>query len=224
MTTGRPERRATTPRAVAATGSQAALAAVGLQLALVTGSSTAVAASYCVVCESPAVSYRCVVDDAGLANPAADRLLCIRDIARGGNHTSCSVENTSAATCSGTDWLLKRPGQGAELGPRANEEDGAVSTVPLAPQAGAASPDAPSAGAGADGPSKLSTAIKSTAEASEKAIEKAGKSVGNAAKSASEAVESAADKTGDAIKSSGSAVGTAASKAWRCLSSLFSDC
>lgn len=176
----------------------------------------AAANEYCVVCEGPSATYRCIVSGPPVQTGALnERLGCIKDIARGGGHQSCAVSNTVMSSCTGRDWLMTRKDE--------DILDGAavVSPPPVAPSAAeAVNPEAD--------PAKPTPTVKEliekSATASKEALNNAGQAVGKAATGAEQAVEGAAKGAGEAISKSGSAIGNAAKKTWHCLKSLFSDC
>jgi hypothetical protein len=164
------------------------------------------AQEYCVVCTSPEANYRCIVESApDTAVPAArGQLLCITELARSGNHASCSVGRTSAGPCTGetrtvmftraADEALPPIGEPPQETTQAGEPARAVG-APVPPEPPVDEP-----------PQTVEELAKETVEASGKGLKKAGEAVT------------------DTAKSTGKAVGSAVSKTWKCVTSLFSDC
>jgi hypothetical protein len=180
--------------------------------ALIAGTGTAGAESYCVACYGPEAVYRCViagVPATGAPDPR-NQMQCIKQIATSGGHARCSVERFSVTDCQGTEKVIsadaaipiKKPSNpGLEASERAAPPDASnttksepVSTPPQPPRT--VEELAKSAAANTkDGLSEVGGTVKSTTE-----------------------------KAGEQISGIGSAVGKAAQKSWHCLTSLFSDC
>lgn len=164
------------------------------------------AQEYCVICTSPEANYRCIVESApDTAVPAArGRLLCITELARSGNHASCSVGRTTAGPCTGetrtvmftraADEALPPIGEAPQETTRPGEP-AAAEGAPLEPEPPSSAP-----------PQTVEELAKQTVEASGKGLKQAGKAVT------------------DTAESTGKAVGNAVSKTWKCVTSLFSDC
>jgi len=56
------------------------------------------AQEYCVTCTGPDALYRCIIggDVAPAARNDRGQLLCIKELAKSGQHASCSVDRTSS--------------------------------------------------------------------------------------------------------------------------------
>lgn len=192
------------------------------------------AQEYCVTCTEPPAKYRCIVGNGGLASERNQRsqMLCITELARSGNHKSCSVGAVTSAPCEGDQRTVMFPDAPGNATPGA--EPPPVAAVPPKPvytpaNGGGYTPenddpdyaDLPPDGAPGEGqpphpgdgqqaqpaqPKTVEDYAKKTVEASGQGLKKAGKAVTDTAESA------------------GNAVGKAAKKTWDCLSSLFGDC
>jgi hypothetical protein len=169
--------------------------------------SEASAQEYCVTCTAPPAIYRCTIaNEAGTAAPPSrGQLLCITELAKTGNHASCSVGRTAAEPCLGEPrTVMFTSAAEAELPPIGGQQPGPAEPESPAladgepPPADEAPADAP--------PQTVEELAKQTVEASGKGLKKAGEAVS------------------DGAKSTGEAVGNAVSKTWKCMTSLFSDC
>jgi hypothetical protein len=163
----------------------------------------AAAQEYCVVCFDPPARYRCMVGaDPGTApSPSRSQFVCITELARTGQHASCTVGRNNAEPCDGNVQTVFVPStSGAPLPPELQAQD-PVAPSPAPSEETAQMPGEPPATSDAP-PETVEELAKKTVEASGKGLKKAGEAVSDTAKSA----------------------GDAASKTWKCLSSLFSDC
>ncbi|HEX9882199.1 MAG TPA: hypothetical protein VGA65_06795 [Hyphomicrobium sp.] len=173
------------------------------------------AQEFCVTCKGPDAKYRCLIG--GDASPAArtsrGQLLCISELARTGDHASCSVGRSTEEACEGELRTVMFPSTAdPTAAPLAEPQPGGPAypeaADPLAPQppdplaAGQPPPQAPAEAP----PQTVEELAKQTVEASGKGLTKAGEAVG------------------DTAESTGEAVGNAVSKTWKCMTSLFSDC
>jgi hypothetical protein len=180
----------------------------GLMLLLCGMTCRATAQEYCVTCTAPSATYRCsIASEAGTAAPPArGQLLCITELAKTGNHASCSVGRTQAEPCAGEPRTVLFTSVAEEalppIGtpPPGHHEPGRPATADGMPEP--AEPAPPSEAP----PQTVEELAKQTVEASGKGLEKAGEAVS------------------DGAKSTGEAVGDAVSKTWKCMTSLFSDC
>lgn len=190
------------------------------------------AEEYCVTCTGPGAKYRCIIGNE--AKPAArserGQLLCITELARSGNHASCSVGAITSTPCDGEQRTVMFPAAPAPEVP-ATAAVPAPSTPVYAPSTGGsyapasdAAPgyaDVPPDNAPANGPQEgaqepqpaepappatVGELAKKTVKASGDGLQKAGKAVTDGAQSA------------------GNAVGKAAKKTWDCLTSFFGNC
>ena len=210
-------------------------------------SRSVLAAEFCVSCETPSAHYTCV-----LPGPAADpsdsrlKLWCMTELAKAGNHASCTIDRQQQRPCDGTIKTIERP-PGYELGPAPTAPEASTGDQQLnAPQAMPAQPQqqpplAPAASATKPPPKGVSgeivipksptptapSAAPSPAPGRE-AAETTGKPTpdnkGSAADTAKDAVVDAAEAAGSAVDKAGKAVGNAAQKTWTCITSLFGDC
>ncbi len=76
---------------------------LALALLLLAAAQPAEASEYCVVCYTPDARYRCMTSD-GREGQGTDQrawLQCITQLARSGNHESCSIDKASTAPCLG---------------------------------------------------------------------------------------------------------------------------
>ena len=165
------------------------------------GSKTSSAAEICVTCSDPAATYRCALEGDDSARPAAPGalLVCIKELARRGGHTSCSVERTRAIdTCAGTLTVLPQPAANP-LTQDTPADPGTPATTPSEP------PSKP--------PATVEALAKDAAEQAQKDWEKT-----------KTAVKEGASTAGEGVKEAGTKVGSAIKKSWDCLWSLFSSC
>ena len=144
----------------------------------------------CVVCSEPDAVYSCQPELGSSLKPNDPRfnLLCITELARAGNHGSCSARRASAATC-----------------------EGPVRTVAIGPAPALAPTAAPSAGPGAlpdrpvsdpaAPPETLEQFAKQTAAQSKDQLAKTGEKIGDAAKTTTNAVGDVAKKSWDCVSS-----------------------
>jgi hypothetical protein len=164
------------------------------------------AQEYCVTCMSPAASYRCIVESKPGAPAPATRaqLLCITELARSGNHASCSVGRTTTEPCTGETRTVMFTGAANEALPPIGDhpQETAQPRQPAAAGDGQMPPESPAA----EPPKTVEELAKQTVEASGEGLKKAGEAVT------------------DTAKSTGNAVGNAVSKTWKCVTSLFGDC
>ena len=162
------------------------------------------AQAVCVVCNGPDVVYRCQPEGVNLrsGDPRLG-LLCITELARAGNHASCSVRRQQqAATCDGplrTVTISDSP----PIAPQPPQQQAIEGTEDGGKRKGP--------------PETVAELAKRTASSSKEQLQNATDLVGDAAKKTGSVV-------GDAAQKTGSAVGNAAKKSWRCFSLLFKDC
>lgn len=160
---------------------------------------SASAQEYCVACSGPDALYRCIIggDATAAARGARGQFLCIKELAKSGQHASCRVDRSSRGPCDGMPRTVMFPDV-------ANIPDEAFvpppDQVPLGEEA-------------QDRPSDQEPLPDNALENAEPAPEGPPKTVVDMAKG-----------TGKNLKKVGDAVGNAAKKTWTCLSSFFSDC
>ena len=181
----------------------------------------ATAAEYCATCEGPASAYACTFN--GVEAAASDtrlKLLCITELAKIGQHASCSVDRQQQTPCKGEIRQLALP-SGFEINvPSA--ADAGTAAVPQSDASPAATPhtsqvatpptaqtDVPKS---ASPPKTVKDAVASGVASTEKAIEAGGS-----------AASEAAEATGNTLQKAGKAVGDAAKKTWDCITS-FGSC
>ena len=172
--------------------------------------SRAAAQEYCVTCSGPPAKYRCIIagDASAAARTSRGQLLCITELAKSGNHESCSVGRTTATPCEGEPRTVTFTSAAEAALPPLGESPPPAS-APSAPE-----PQSPALAAGeaagtpaeAPPPQTVEELAKETAKASGEGLKKAGEAVT------------------DTAKSTGAAVGGAVSKTWKCLTSFFTNC
>jgi hypothetical protein len=181
------------------------LATALLPLTLAAQICSAGAEEYCVTCTEPDTKYRCIVTGAAPDGHAQrGQLLCITEIAKVGEHASCSVGAVNAGPCPGN---LRTVTVTAETPlPPAAPVEAAAPAEPPAETATAPSPGPAPAPPAEEPPKTVEELAKKTVQSSGEGIKQAGKAVTDTAQSA------------------GNAVGNAMKKTWNCVSSFFGDC
>jgi len=178
---------------------------------------TASAAEFCVTCDTPAAHYKCVLPGpAGNPGDARLKIWCMTELAKAGNHASCTVDRQAQSGCDGEVKQLALPG-GYEVDlapPAAAEHIPAEQQPPPAAAAGQPVPPAQT-----DVP-KTQNPPATVKEAVEKGVESTEKAIGDTEHAAAEAAKA----TGSTVEKAGQAVGNAAKKTWKCITSLFGDC
>lgn len=176
---------------------------------------------FCVTCAGPEAHYTCTYDDAS-ADPTDSRLKlnCITELAKAGQHATCSVDRTQKAPCGGPVKILAMPG-GLEVAPAPgavvpNDHSGTAAVPPAAP----GSQPAPQQSANETAVPKDDAPPKTV----EEMVKKGTASTGEALEKTGETAVEAAKTTGSAIGNAGKAVGDAAKKTWNCITSLFGNC
>ena len=208
--------------------SAAAGSAIRLSTAMAAVSASAAATEYCVTCEGPAAEYACTFDGAaGTASDTRLKLLCITELAKAGQHASCSVDRQQQTPCKGAVRQLAMPsGMDIDVPPSAADAGATPVLTPSAkpepapqtdpvptavpPQPPPAATDDPTQAAAP--PTTVKEAVEKGVASTEKAIEEGGNAAGEAAKA-----------TGSTLEKAGKAVGNAAKKTWDCITS-FGDC
>lgn len=207
---------------------RSALAAALGSLALL-ASDVVAAAEFCVSCETPDAHYKCV-----LPGPAADpsdtrlKLWCMTELAKAGNHASCSIDRQQQASCDGMMKSIALP-PGNTLGPAPTTPETAGARQPPAlhanppqqqPSAAPAGQASKPAASGVSGEIIIPKSQQDSAVAANKPPE----SSESAADTATDAAKGAAESAGTALNKAGKAVGNAAQKTWTCITSFFGDC
>jgi hypothetical protein len=168
------------------------------------------AAEVCVSCSEPAAVYRCAIEGDAPGTPidAGLQLYCIKELAGGKGHKSCSIDRTRGnVPCDGVPVSLARPVGG--LTPAAAPVNSGPS--PSATPAEAAAPEqAPDTKAP---PPTVEALAKDATEQSKKDWDK------TTAK-----MKQNTEAAGYEIQKAGSAVGGAIKNSWDCLTSLFARC
>lgn len=170
---------------------------------LIAAATPSLAGELCVTCSDPVATYRCQLEgaDPAASLPAAAQVLCIKEIATRGGHTSCSVSrDQSGAPCNGMAVTVAVPSIG-----------------PLKPAAKSAEPPPQIAGAPAPPPAPPANATDAP-PATMEALAK------EAAKQTKKDLENTTEAAGEGVKKAGASVETAVKKTWKCLSSLFTAC
>ena len=72
--------------------------AIGASLSL---TREAAAQEYCVVCEQPQATYRCVIGDARLAGGQPLQAFCVSTLTRDGRHQGCHIKPGTVFDCDG---------------------------------------------------------------------------------------------------------------------------
>jgi hypothetical protein len=72
--------------------------AIGASLGL---TCEAAAQEYCVVCEQPQATYRCVIGDARLAGGQPLQTFCVSTLTRDGRHQGCRIKSGTVFDCDG---------------------------------------------------------------------------------------------------------------------------
>lgn len=185
--------------------------------AVVVGTPAARSESYCIACQGPDATYRCVVADTPEGGPPDPRnqIRCVKELATAGQHQRCSVERFSASGCEGPVRVIANaaldapeagvPPEGGSAAP--GEGTAPPSGVAKDPLSNPVPPETPKS------PSTVAEVAHDTAQATKKGLD-----------GVSSAVTTSVEKAGDGIKDAGSAIGSAAAKTWRCLKSFFDDC
>lgn len=184
------------------------------------------AAEYCVTCAAPAAMYRCVIADTpeGAGSNPREQLACITELAKLGNHETCTASKSAPIPCPGLTQILARP---TEVAPqRQGQQQPAGEPAPAAGQISAdqPTPDQPPADAAQGEATETSPDKKKVPRTVEELAGQTVQSTKEGLKKAGEAVGDTANKAGEKIGTAGEAVGSAAKKTWNCLTSFFSDC
>lgn len=173
-----------------------------LAIFLLAAAEPAKASEYCVVCYTPDARYRCMTGD-GREGQGTDQrawLQCITQLARSGNHESCSIDKASTAPCLG---IVKQIDLATIDEPRPTEAAGPQQPRAQAPGQSAISADGePAAQPPANNPLSSSEPA-APAPANEPGI---------------------VEKSKQNLEKAGGAIGDAAKKSWECMSSLFKKC
>ncbi|MDO9382646.1 MAG: hypothetical protein Q7T86_07245 [Hyphomicrobiaceae bacterium] len=175
---------------------------LALAILLLVAAQPAKSSEYCVVCYTPDARYRCMTND-GREGQGTDQrawLQCITQLARSGNHESCSIDKASAAPCLG---VVKQIDLATMDEPRPVEP---ASPQQLRPQA----PGQQAMPAGGE-PAALPPADHS-------------RPGGEPAAPAPANEPGLMEKSKENLEKAGGAIGDAAKKSWECMSSLFKKC
>jgi len=187
---------------------------VWISAAVLAATTTAAAAeSYCVACYGPDAVYSCVIADvpASAAPDPRNQVQCIKQLAKSGGHSRCSVERFSTANCNGVEKVVSTAAGVPIAGPAPEQE----STPP---------PASKSADDIADKTSEPEPVPAQTPRTVEELAKSAAATTTESLNEVGGTVKSTTEKAGNTISGMGSAVGNAAKKSWNCLTSLFNDC
>ena len=179
-------------------------------------SAHALAAEYCVTCANPAAMYRCVIANTpeGLGSNPREQLACITELAKSGNHETCTASKSAPVPCPGITQTVTAP---AEVTPKLSGEVPADASTAT----GEIDPSAVDTG---DAATEIEPAKPQVPRTVEELAGQTVKSTKEGLKKAGEAVGDTASKAGEKIGTDGEAVGGAAKKTWNCITSFFSDC
>lgn len=183
---------------------------------LLAGAGTAASSQeFCVACNGPDATYRCIVSGEPVAatRGTPGKLLCIKELAQSGPHATCSVRRGGEdEPCLGELRTVMLPASPPLAAPLPGEQpatfagqDGAPAPAPYEPTIDTV-PGAP------------------VVEGAEPAPEQSPETLEDLAKASGENLKKAGDAVGDTAKNAGNAVGDAVKKTWNCLSSFFGDC
>lgn len=180
---------------------------LALALLLLAAAQPAKATEYCVVCYAPDARYRCMTSD-GREGPGTSQgtdqrawLQCITQLARSGNHESCSIDKGSTAPCLG---VVKQIDLATIDEPRPTEPAGPQQPRTQGPAPAAIPADGePAALPPADNPHPGGEPAATAPAANEPGI---------------------MEKSKENLEKAGGAIGDAAKKSWECMSSLFKKC
>ncbi len=168
----------------------------------------------CVTCSGPDQVYRCSVDATASGAPQiAMQLFCVQELARAGQHKSCSVRR-AAGVCDGEprDLVYAAPDVGIAAPTTFPVEESDAPTVEAALPGTAVSPTPAS-----PEPETLAELASQAAAGTGAQLTKAGQSLSDLTTGTGEAVGGAAASAGATLKN-------AAQTTWSCLTSLFSNC
>jgi hypothetical protein len=181
---------------------------------LAASTSAAVAESYCVACYGPDAVYRCVIADVppSAAPDPRNQVQCIKQLAKSGGHSRCSVERFSTANCNGAEKLVSTADALPVAGPPPVTGEQSPSAAPK-PADGGTAKEPGTEPAPAQTPQTMEELAKSAAASTTESLNDVGGTV-----------KSTTEKAGETIGGMGAAVGNAAKKSWNCLTSLFNDC
>ena len=176
---------------------------LALALLLLAAAQPAEASEYCVVCYTPDARYRCMTGD-GREGQGTDQrawLQCITQLARSGNHESCSIDKASTAPCLG---VVKQIDLATiDEMPRATEPAGLQQPRTQA-QGLSAKP--------ADGEPAAMPPANNPQSSGEPATPGPANEPGFM------------EKSKQNLENAGGAIGDAAKKSWECMSSMFKKC
>ena len=176
---------------------------------------TAVAAeSYCVACYGPDAVYRCVIADVppSAAPDPRNQVQCIKQLAKSGGHSRCSVERFSTANCNGVEKLVSTADALPVAGPPPVTREQSPPALAKTSDEGTAK-EPGTEPVPAQTPQTMEELAKSAAASTTESLNEVGGTV-----------KSTTEKAGETIGGVGAAVGNAAKKSWNCLTSLFNDC
>ncbi|MDH4982791.1 hypothetical protein [Hyphomicrobium sp. D-2] len=206
------------------------------------------AQEFCVACQGPEASYRCLIGGEGTpaARSSRGQFLCITELAKAGGHATRSVSRSQATPCPGETRSVLFSLADPETSPLGQARtDGATapamglsgspqippaavgSTVPHAAPGGGMPPMTPvgTIDGGAYPPGHGQPAGEEgypTPLPPETAAEAERAAAAKPQKPG--ALQDMANKTGKAFNDTGKAVGKAVKKSWDCVTSLFGDC
>jgi hypothetical protein len=173
---------------------QSVRASAALLAAVIIGvvglSSPVAAQAVCVICSEPDAVYNCQLENGSSLRAGDPRLnlLCITELARAGNHASCSARRQQSGPCEGQVRTVAI-GPAPQLAPSA-AADGGPQPVEANLERRKAEP-----------PETVEELAKRTANSSKEQLVKATESVGEVAKKTTGAVEDAARKSWDCLSS-----------------------
>lgn len=192
--------------------------------------SSAETREYCVICNGPEQTYRCLVNTP--SNSSGEKglqLYCIIRVSKDGGHKSCAVRDDTSVACAGPikTYTFTAPAISPQLRSAAEKirksRNGELVDQNASPEQKGGEPKTliDVTGRAVKASRK---GLKNTRQAVGGAASSTTQKVGNAAREAGKGVSKTAKKVGSATKKTGSAVGSAAKRAFHCLKSWFKEC
>ncbi len=200
------------------------VALTALMALAIQGEAHVAAAEFCVTCAGPDAHYACSLEGAAdISNDAGLKLYCITELAKSGQHDSCSVDRTEAKPCAGTVKVLAIPdGMATAPQPSASVTDVPKTTPPTAASVSPSNSVSPAAGKIGD--ASATTGPEAQPKTVQELVEKSTGDAGKTLQKGGDAVVDTAKATGGVLDKAGKAVGDSAKKTWTCITSFFGNC
>ena len=186
--------------------------------------------SFCVICEGPAKTYLCQLDQkGGTATTAAMKLHCIVNIAKDHKHSSCAARKNAAQTCQGEIVSYSYVGGTT----RTDETDHASSNgndrilpsgKPEPKNQAVYDKTAPNGQEPLEQKPPGNDEPKTLVELTDKAVKNSGKQLKKAGDAIGKTVSDTGKAVADTTKKVGKQIGNAAKSTFDCVISLFSKC